>query len=45
MAIRQRRALLERAADEDALVMPAHIRQANGMRIERRGGGYYPVFA
>jgi glyoxylase-like metal-dependent hydrolase (beta-lactamase superfamily II) len=45
MAIRQRRALLERAANEDALVMPAHIRQANGMRIERRDGGYYPIFA
>jgi glyoxylase-like metal-dependent hydrolase (beta-lactamase superfamily II) len=45
MAIRQRRALLDRAADEGALVVPAHIRQAHGMRIERRGGGYCPIFA
>ena len=45
MAIRQRRALLERAADGAALVVPTHIRQAHGMRIERRGGGYYPTFA
>jgi glyoxylase-like metal-dependent hydrolase (beta-lactamase superfamily II) len=44
-AVRQRRMLLERAADASALIVPTHIRQAHGMRVERRGGGYYPVFA
>jgi glyoxylase-like metal-dependent hydrolase (beta-lactamase superfamily II) len=45
MAIRQRRILLDHAADADALIVPAHIRQAHGMRIERRGSGYVPLFA
>ncbi|MFL6798536.1 MAG: MBL fold metallo-hydrolase [Xanthobacteraceae bacterium] len=45
MAIRQRRLLLDRAADTDALIVPAHLRKAHGMRIERRGSGYYPIFA
>jgi glyoxylase-like metal-dependent hydrolase (beta-lactamase superfamily II) len=45
MAIRQRRILLDRAADTDALIVPAHLRKAHGMRIERRGGGYHPAFA
>jgi len=44
MAIRQRGALLERAADAGALIVPTHIRQAHGMRVERRAGGYRPVF-
>ena len=44
-AVHVRRMLLERAADANALIVPTHIRQAHGMRVERRGSGYYPVFA
>jgi len=44
-AVRVRRMLLERAVGVNALIVPTHIRQAHGMRVERRGSGYHPVFA
>jgi glyoxylase-like metal-dependent hydrolase (beta-lactamase superfamily II) len=44
-AIRQRRMLLDRAADANSLIVPTHMREALGMRIKRRGSGYFPVFA
>lgn len=43
-AIRQRGALLARSADTGALLVPSHIRHANGMHIDRRGAGWQPVF-
>lgn len=35
--------LLDRAADEDLLLLPAHTRHAFGFRIRRDGGGFRPV--
>lgn len=43
-AVATRLALLERAAETGALVVPAHLRGAHGMTIAREGGGYRPDF-
>lgn len=44
-AVATRLGLLERSAETDALLIPAHLRRHAAMRVERRGGGYRPVFA
>jgi glyoxylase-like metal-dependent hydrolase (beta-lactamase superfamily II) len=41
-AARTRRSLLERAAGEDLLLMPAHLR-GTGMRITEKAGGFVPI--
>ena len=38
-----RRDLLDRAAEENLLLLPAHTRNAHGFRIRRDGDGYRPV--
>jgi len=42
-AVATRRALLDRAAEEDLLLLPAHTRGAFGFRIRRDGHGHRPV--
>ena len=42
-AAQTRRALLDRAAEEDLLLLPAHLRRASGMRIARDGAGHRPT--
>ena len=41
-AVRTRRMLLERAADEDLRLIPAHLRAAS-MRVEEKHGGFVPL--
>lgn len=43
-AVATRLALLDRAAETGALLVPAHIRGAHGMTISREGAGYRPHF-
>ena len=43
-AVRTRTALLERSAENGSILAPAHLRHAWGMRIERRGTRWFPVF-
>lgn len=38
-----RRTLLAKAAAEEILLLPAHLRNASGMRITTEGSGYRPV--
>ncbi|WP_040608915.1 MBL fold metallo-hydrolase [Pseudooceanicola batsensis] len=42
-AAKTRKDLLERAAEEDLLLLPAHTRSAYGFRIRRDGNGHRPV--
>ncbi|MBS4019923.1 MAG: MBL fold metallo-hydrolase, partial [Dechloromonas sp.] len=44
LAVSTRLALLERAAETGALLVPAHLRGAHGMTIAREGGGFRPDF-
>ena len=37
-----RRTLLDRAADQNLLLLPAHTRKAFGFRVRREGAGYRP---
>jgi len=41
-AVRTRRALLQRAVEEDAVLLPAHLRAAT-LRVARDGAGYRPI--
>ena len=43
-AVATRTALLERAADDGALIVPAHIRGSMGFRVARCGCAYTPRF-
>lgn len=43
-AVRQRLALLERAAGSGGIIVPSHIRGAHGMRVERCGEAWQPIF-
>jgi glyoxylase-like metal-dependent hydrolase (beta-lactamase superfamily II) len=42
-AVATRTALLDRAAEEDMLLFPAHFRDAKAMRIRRNGDVYRPA--
>ena len=42
-AVSTRIAMLERAAEESLLLVPAHFRGASAMRIRRNGGSFLPV--
>lgn len=42
-AIETRRSMLERAADQDQLLFPAHFRDGKAMRIRRNGDIFLPV--
>ncbi|WP_306886825.1 MBL fold metallo-hydrolase [Amorphus orientalis] len=42
-AARLRLSLLDRAADDGSLLVPAHLRRADALRADRRGTGFRPV--
>jgi len=44
LAAQTRTDLFERALDGDGLIVPAHLRAAHGMRVERDGPGFRPIF-
>ena len=45
LAASQRRDLVTRAANDDLLLFPAHLRMADGMRVRRDGDDFRPIFS